>query len=82
MGFALDLTHADEAGLGVLAALRDRDGHAITTLLFSSDDGRALSRRVRAVLARSPMATERIVGTVRLAIARRGLQARAKAEVA
>ena len=78
----LDLTQVDDAGLGVLTELRDRDGHAITALVFSRDDEPAMARRVRSVLARSRMSIDRIVGTIRLAVARHHGQAQIRTEVA
>jgi PAS domain S-box-containing protein len=78
----LDLTHVDDAGLDILTELHDRDGHAIPVLLFSADDDPALAQRVRSALARSRMSIDRVVGTVRLAVARHAGQARARPEVA
>jgi PAS domain S-box-containing protein len=78
----LDLAQADDAGLDILTELHDREGHAIPVLLFSADDEPALVQRVRAVLERSRMSIDRVVGTVRLAVARHAGGMPARTEVA
>jgi PAS domain S-box-containing protein len=78
----LDLTHLDDAGLEMLAELRDHHGHAIPSLLFSRDDDLELARRVNVVLAKSRMSVDQIVATVRLVLARHNVGLRLETEVA
>jgi PAS domain S-box-containing protein len=78
----LDLTRLDEGGLDVLTQLHDSAGHGIPALLFSAAADAELARRVNAVLARSRMSIDAIVGTVRLAIARHIGRGHARIEVA
>jgi DNA-binding response OmpR family regulator len=78
----LDLTCVDDADLAVLAELRNHDGHAFPALLFSGDADPALAPRVSAALAGSRMSIDKIVGTVRLVLAKHHDHALAATEAA
>jgi PAS domain S-box-containing protein len=78
----LDLSQAGDAGLDLLTALRDHNGHAITSLLFSADPEPRLAERVRSALAGCRLSIDQVVATVRLVVAKHGGEARVRAEVA
>jgi PAS domain S-box-containing protein len=77
-----DLTDVDDAALGLLATLADHNGHALPALVFSTAPGPQLVEHVRSVLAASRMSLDRMVGTVRLVLAKHGKPADASTEVA
>jgi len=77
----LDLSQAGEAGLDLLTALHDHNGHAIASLLFSVGPERRLAERVRSALAGCRLSIDRVVATVRLVVAKHGGEARARTEV-
>jgi PAS domain S-box-containing protein len=77
----LDLSQAGEAGLDLLTALHDHNGHAIASLLFSVGPERRLAERVRSALAGCRLSIDRVVATVRLVVAKHGGEVRARTEV-
>jgi PAS domain S-box-containing protein len=78
----VDLAQAGDAGPGLLKSLCDQGGHAITALVFSADSEPEIAQRLRSVLAGSRLSLDRIVGFVRLVLARHGGLAHARSEVA
>jgi len=78
----VDLAQVGDAGLGLLKSLCDHGGHAITTLAFSADADPQVAQRVRSALTGSRLSLDRIVGIVRLVLAKHGGLAAARTEVA
>jgi PAS domain S-box-containing protein len=78
----VDLAQVGDAGLGLLKSLCDQGGHAIATLVSSADSEAEIARRLRSILAGSRLSLDRIVGFVRLVLAKHGGLAQARGEVA